>query len=185
MNKIIKNTIILTVITLVSGLLLGLAYEVTKDPIAQSEENAKREAWQAVFPDASEDAFEQIDVDQDIAASVKAKMAEKNLSQGGQGKQKGDRQFGQNKSDPLGSVKNVPDIVKGIPTASELKLPAVPVLTETVVNPVQESAQQTPAPLPVRESDSCEGKTVAVPVLSSVDFEGRQRSETVEIPQRV
>ena len=70
MNKIIKNTIILTVITLVSGLLLGLAYEVTKDPIAQSEENAKREAWQAVFPDASEDAFEQIDVDQDIAASV-------------------------------------------------------------------------------------------------------------------
>lgn len=70
MNKIIKNTIILTVITLVSGLLLGLAYEVTKAPIAQSEENAKREAWQAVFPDASEDAFEQIDVDQDIAASV-------------------------------------------------------------------------------------------------------------------
>ena len=70
MNKIIKNTIILTVITLVSGLLLGLAYEVTKDPIAQSEENAKREAWQAVFPDASADAFEQIDVDQDIAASV-------------------------------------------------------------------------------------------------------------------
>lgn len=70
MNKIIKNTIILTVITLVSGLLLGLAYEVTKDPIAQSEENAKREAWQAVFPDASEDAFEQIDVDQDITASV-------------------------------------------------------------------------------------------------------------------
>ena len=70
MNKIIKNTIILTVITLVSGLLLGLAYEVTKDPIAQSEENAKREAWQAVFPDASEDAFEQIDVDQDIAAPV-------------------------------------------------------------------------------------------------------------------
>ena len=70
MNKIIKNTIILTVITLVSGLLLGFAYEVTKDPIAQSEENAKREAWQAVFPDASEDAFEQIDVDQDIAASV-------------------------------------------------------------------------------------------------------------------
>ncbi len=70
MNKIIKNTIILTVITLVSGLLLGLAYEVTKDPIAQSEENAKREAWQAVFPDVSEDAFEQTDVDQDIAASV-------------------------------------------------------------------------------------------------------------------
>ena len=46
MKKIIKNTIILTVITLVSGLLLGLAYEVTKAPIAQSQENAKKEAWQ-------------------------------------------------------------------------------------------------------------------------------------------
>lgn len=93
--------------------------------------------------------------------------------------------FGQNKSDPLGSVKNVPDIVKGIHTASGLKLPAVPVLTETVVNPVQESAQQTPAPLPVRETDSCEGQTVTVPVLSSADSEDRQWSETVEIPQRV
>ena len=30
----------------------------------------RREAWQAVFPDASEDAFEQIDVDQDVAAQV-------------------------------------------------------------------------------------------------------------------
>ena len=93
--------------------------------------------------------------------------------------------FEQNKPDPLGSAKNVPDIVKGIPTASELKLPAVPVLTETVVSPVQESAQQTSAPLPVRESDSCEGQTVTVPVLSSAESEDRQWSETVEIPQRV
>ena len=93
--------------------------------------------------------------------------------------------FEQNKPDPLGSAKNVPDIVKGIPTASELKLPAVPVLTETVVSPVQESAQETPAPLPVRESDSCEGQTVTVPVLSSAESEDRQWSETVEIPQRV
>ena len=67
MNKIIRNTIILTVITLVSGLLLGVAYEVTKDPIAQANEEAKKEAWQAVFPDADIDAFETVDVDQDIA----------------------------------------------------------------------------------------------------------------------
>ena len=46
MNKIIKNTIILTVITLVSGLLLGLVYEVTKEPIARTQEAAKRAAWQ-------------------------------------------------------------------------------------------------------------------------------------------
>lgn len=74
MNKIIKNTIILTVITLVSGLLLGLSYEVTKDPIAQSEENAKREAWQAVFPDADLTAFEETDVDTDVADQVIADL---------------------------------------------------------------------------------------------------------------
>ena len=74
MNKIIKNTIILTVITLVSRLLLGLAYEVTKDPIAQSEENAKREAWQAVFPDADLTAFEETDVDTDVADQVIADL---------------------------------------------------------------------------------------------------------------
>ena len=70
MNKIIKNTLILTVITLVAGLLLGAAYEITKEPIAQSEENAKREAWQAVFPDADADAFESVDVDTDIANQI-------------------------------------------------------------------------------------------------------------------
>ena len=74
MNKIIKNTIILTVITLVSGLLLGLAYEVTKAPIAQSQENAKKEAWQAVFPDADLDAFEEADVDTDVADQVIADL---------------------------------------------------------------------------------------------------------------
>lgn len=49
MNKIIKNTMILTAITLVSGLLLGGVYEVTKAPIAAANEKAKKEAWQAVF----------------------------------------------------------------------------------------------------------------------------------------
>ena len=34
MNKIIKNTLILTVITVVSGLLLGIVYDITKEPIA-------------------------------------------------------------------------------------------------------------------------------------------------------
>ena len=70
MNKIIRNTIILTVITLISGLLLGLVYEMTKEPIAQTQEAAKKEAWQAVFPEASEDAFVSIDVDTDVASQV-------------------------------------------------------------------------------------------------------------------
>lgn len=93
--------------------------------------------------------------------------------------------FEQNKSDPLGSAKKVSGVEKEVPAASELKLPAVPVLTDTVASPVQESAQQTPAPVPVRESDFCEGQTVTVPVLSSAESEDRQWSETVEIPQRV
>ena len=37
MNKIIKNTLILAAITVVSGLVLGAAYEVTKGPIAQTQ----------------------------------------------------------------------------------------------------------------------------------------------------
>lgn len=38
MNKIIKNTLILTVITLVAGLGLGFVYEITKEPIAQAKD---------------------------------------------------------------------------------------------------------------------------------------------------
>lgn len=70
MNKIIKNTLILTVITLVAGLGLGFVYEITKEPIAQAQEAAKKEAWQAVFPEADLDEFEPMDVDQKAADKV-------------------------------------------------------------------------------------------------------------------
>ena len=70
MNKIIKNTLILTVITLVAGLGLGFVYEITKEPIAQAQEAAKKEAWQAVFPEAALDEFEPVDVDQKAADKV-------------------------------------------------------------------------------------------------------------------
>ena len=43
MNKIVKNTLILTAITVVAGLLLGVVYGVTKDPIAKAQEKAKQE----------------------------------------------------------------------------------------------------------------------------------------------
>ena len=56
MKNIIKNTFILTVITLVSGFLLGLVYEITKDPIAVAKERTKVEAYQTVMKDA--DAFD-------------------------------------------------------------------------------------------------------------------------------
>lgn len=65
MNKIIKNTFILTLITVVAGFLLGAVYEVTKDPIAATKEKAKQEACQKVFPEA--DTFEMISIDEDAA----------------------------------------------------------------------------------------------------------------------
>lgn len=59
MNKIVKNTWILTAITLVAGCLLGLVYEVTKAPIAAAQESAKQEAYKTVLADA--DSFETYD----------------------------------------------------------------------------------------------------------------------------
>lgn len=57
MNSIIKNTLILTVITLVAGVGLGAVYEVTKEPIKQASENAKQVAYQQVITEA--DSFEE------------------------------------------------------------------------------------------------------------------------------
>ena len=52
MKNIMKNTAILTVITLVAGVLLGLVYGITKDPIALAKEKAKNEAYQTVMKEA-------------------------------------------------------------------------------------------------------------------------------------
>ena len=68
MNKIIKNTLILTAITVVSGLLLGVVYNVTKEPIAQAQENTKQEAYRAVLADAS--SFETLDFDAESTLSL-------------------------------------------------------------------------------------------------------------------
>ena len=68
MNKIIKNTLILTAITVVSGLLLGVVYKVTKEPIAQAQENTKQEAYRAVLADAS--SFETLDFDAESTLSL-------------------------------------------------------------------------------------------------------------------
>lgn len=70
MNKIIKNTLILTIITLVAGLGLGFVYEITKEPIAQAQDAAKKEAWQQVFPEERLDDFVPVEVDQDVASQV-------------------------------------------------------------------------------------------------------------------
>ena len=73
MNKMIKNTCILTVITLVAGCLLGLVYEVTKAPIAKAKEADKQAAYQKVLPEA--DSFEAYaDFDEQSAASILQKV---------------------------------------------------------------------------------------------------------------
>lgn len=60
MRDMIKDTFILLVITLISGLLLGLVYQITKEPIAVQKEKAKQEACLEVFSDA--DGFEEFEV---------------------------------------------------------------------------------------------------------------------------
>ena len=67
MNKIVKNTLIVTLITVIAGFLLGVVYEVTKTPISQAQETAKKEAWQAVFSDVKLGDFKAEDVDQKAA----------------------------------------------------------------------------------------------------------------------
>ena len=52
MKNMIKDAAILLCITLFSGLILGLVYQITKEPIALAEERAAREAYGEVFPSA-------------------------------------------------------------------------------------------------------------------------------------
>ncbi|MBQ9983166.1 MAG: RnfABCDGE type electron transport complex subunit G [Lachnospiraceae bacterium] len=65
-NESIKNTISLMLITLVAGLLLGVVYEITKEPIAAEQQRAKEEAYKAVFADA--DSFEAVTLEEEAVA---------------------------------------------------------------------------------------------------------------------
>lgn len=70
MKEMMKNTGIMLAITLIAGLLLGLVYQVTKDPIARQEALAKEEACREVFADvASFEAVELIAVDESAWSS--------------------------------------------------------------------------------------------------------------------
>lgn len=54
MNRIIKEGLVLFIITLISGAALGGVYGITKDPIAKAKAKAEQVAYQAVMPDATE-----------------------------------------------------------------------------------------------------------------------------------
>ena len=62
-NRIIKDTIAITVITLVSGLLLGVVNDITAGPIAKQQASAKEAAYKEVFADA--DTFETVSSGED------------------------------------------------------------------------------------------------------------------------
>ena len=68
-NKIIKDALALTLITLVAGVALGGVYEITKDPIAKQEAQAKAEAYEQVFTDAA--AFEEVEMDDTLIQTIR------------------------------------------------------------------------------------------------------------------
>ena len=64
MNKLVKDALVLTLITVVSGCALGVVYEITKEPIAQASEQATQEAYREVFSDAASfQEYEAFDAD--------------------------------------------------------------------------------------------------------------------------
>ncbi len=69
MNKqIVHDALVLTAFTLVIGVILGAVYGITKAPIDKANDEAKKEAYQAVFADA--DNFNQKDFDADEANKI-------------------------------------------------------------------------------------------------------------------
>ncbi len=66
----IKNTLSLTLITVIAGVLLGLVYEVTREPIAKEKQRAKEEAYKTVFADAV--SFEESIVPDGTSDDIKA-----------------------------------------------------------------------------------------------------------------
>lgn len=71
-NKIIKDALALTLITLVAGVTLGGVYEITKDPIARQEAQAKAEAYEQVFTDAA--AFEAVEMDDTLTKTIRDQL---------------------------------------------------------------------------------------------------------------
>lgn len=59
MTKQVHDALILTVITLISGVALGTVHEITKKPIAEAQEKATMESYRNVFSDA--DSFREVD----------------------------------------------------------------------------------------------------------------------------
>ncbi len=71
MNKqIVHDALILTAFTLVLGLILGLVYGITKEPIDAANEQTRQDAFRTVFEDA--DSFQKVEYDKDAADKMVA-----------------------------------------------------------------------------------------------------------------
>ncbi|MCD8039223.1 MAG: RnfABCDGE type electron transport complex subunit G [Lachnospiraceae bacterium] len=67
-SGMIKDALILFAITVVAGLLLGVVYDVTKEPIARQKASAKQEASAEVF--AAAESFQTLTDDEGAAVSA-------------------------------------------------------------------------------------------------------------------
>lgn len=69
-KKIVHDALILTAFTLVLGLILGIVYGITKDPIDKANADTARAAYQEVFKNAV--SFEAYEYDKDEANQIVA-----------------------------------------------------------------------------------------------------------------
>lgn len=70
MNKIVKDALVLTAITMISGALLGGVYEITKEPIKKQEELTKQKAYEEVLPEAK--SFEEVTIEGNKGVDIPA-----------------------------------------------------------------------------------------------------------------
>lgn len=80
MKNLVKDALILTAITLIAGCLLGIVYEVTKEPIAKANEAATQAAYREVI--AEGESFVMLDGFDSAQATeaVSAKYAEDTIT---------------------------------------------------------------------------------------------------------
>lgn len=73
MKEMIKNALVLLIITVIAGAILGLVYQTTKDTISLREEADKKAAYFEVFSDASD--FTNVDGFMDSGVKTKLDSA--------------------------------------------------------------------------------------------------------------
>lgn len=81
-KNMLKDALILLVITLFAGLALGYVYEITKGPIANQKEKKKIEACANVFADAATfEAYEKFDTDEAKKVIEQAGFTEEDIDE--------------------------------------------------------------------------------------------------------